>query len=443
MLPFTQLAIISLLLISTEVAADSGQVSKWQVGIVVLIGYVAAISAMFAERINSRMLAQRHTSTDNAKCDSKKYEFRSMMIMGAFGIWLAFLSDWPLFVEQNCGGKFWVLADEALVVFPFATLIVIFRALEGTFANNRFEWRELIPDIESDSFRVQVAFGVPVVSLILARDLVVLFVPLELQSGLVLIVASAVLTGLLIVWPEVLRYCIGAEPLERSIAYEAFHEMVASEEVRFDRVYLWKTSGKIVNAMAVGFAPGWRYLFVTDGLLARLDRQEILAILLHENGHRKNHHNFFRLITFVCGITLSMHLTLYLLELTNNGVETSPYGGTLFILVQLLVGGVMLGWVSHVAEFDADREAILAMMKREPVETVLEVYARALHKMALASGSTHSVSWLHPSSPCRLDRLVAAVEQGARPTFRLFSWQAVCIVGLLTTASHLAIWFYL
>ncbi|WP_232687565.1 M48 family metallopeptidase [Halobacterium zhouii] len=147
----------------------------------------------------------------------------------------------------------------------------------------------------------------------------------------------------------------------------------------------------VANALAAGFLPGARYVFVTDALFAVLDREAAAAVVAHEVGHHERAHIPVRFA--------AMGVALVPLFLVSGGVvESFPLAVTAAGTLLLAVGPVVR-WT----EFDADA---YAASHADPgaMQRALETLAARGLVETDRSRVVGLVS-LHPSTARRIDRL--------------------------------------
>lgn len=101
----------------------------------------------------------------------------------------------------------------------------------------------------------------------------------------------------------------------------------------------------VLNAVATGFLPGFRYVFVTDALLQTLDGRAAAAVVAHEAGHHNRHH--------VLGRLAASAVALAPVFLAASGVVDE------FVLAGVLSAGLLvtIGPLVRWTEFDADAYA--------------------------------------------------------------------------------------
>ena len=149
--------------------------------------------------------------------------------------------------------------------------------------------------------------------------------------------------------PTLVRKVLKATPLPPGATRSQIEALCAAVGVRVKDLLLWSTGGRVLNAMVVGLSARTRYVFVTDGLLAALPPDELLAVLAHEAGHAKHRH----LVAF-----LVVSLAVMLLE-TSAGQALRPFlpegfDPLLGIASLAIFWFGVLGWLSRRFERQSD-----------------------------------------------------------------------------------------
>jgi STE24 endopeptidase len=61
-------------------------------------------------------------------------------------------------------------------------------------------------------------------------------------------------------------------------------------DFRFTDILLWETGGSVINAGVTGALPWFRYVLLTDALVANLEPRQVEAVFGHEVGHVAHRH---------------------------------------------------------------------------------------------------------------------------------------------------------
>jgi heat shock protein HtpX len=229
----------------------------------------------------------------------------------------------------------------------------------------------------------------------------------------------------------------GAQP-----ATEASHpqlmnvvrEMCLAANLPMPKVYTIPDTA--LNAFATGRDPDHASIAVTEGLLERLDREELQGVVAHELGHVRNYDIRFMLLigVLVGGVALVADMFLrYSMFFGRGRRGNSREGGGGIIQIVMLVVAVILAILAPIAarlvqmsvsrqrEYLADATAV--ELTRNPVgienalwklgtdEEVLEAANRATQHLYIVNPirkfeeRSTSMWATHPALPDRIDRL--------------------------------------
>jgi Zn-dependent protease with chaperone function len=207
----------------------------------------------------------------------------------------------------------------------------------------------------------------------------------------------------------------------------AIEETFQQVGVAVGEILVWPARGGSANAAICGALPQLRYLFVTDGLLARFGAQDLRAIAAHEAAHCQRGH--------LRELASSLLLPLTLLAIVDVSLASWGKAG-LPLLVLAVLGGwsIWHGYWARLLEHDADLAACRQLSGGERVtsESVAS-FTRAL----AATGAGQSGDWLHPATGRRIDRLwqFADDPRGAERFALRVQWigrsQSLLALGLL------------
>ena len=147
--------------------------------------------------------------------------------------------------------------------------------------------------------------------------------------------------------PRIFARILKATPLEPGMLRTTLERCAESIDLRYHDIMVWRTGGRVFNAMVVGFTPGTRTIFITDGLLNVMPEEELIAVFFHEAGHAKRQHLLLFLVSF---------FSLSLLFVAANGPLTALgiHPGLQIVLHLALIWFGLLGWVSRRFERESD-----------------------------------------------------------------------------------------
>lgn len=242
--------------------------------------------------------------------------------------------------------------------------------------------------------------------------------------------------------PRVVARLVRAEPLPVGPQRELLERAARRIKLRYHDILLWKTGGRLANAMVVGFTGGTRRIFVTDRLLLELPEDELLAVFFHEAGHAKRHHLPLFLV-----LAFGLMLTTSALAEPLAAIGISPV--ILFVAQLLAFWFLVLGWVSRRFEREADAygaehaglldEAHLRERGAEPLAEGSARMMRALDRIRRLAGRV--ASHRHGTIDSRIAFLARyATDPSARDAFRGAQRQLVggilflFLVGVVATA---------
>lgn len=147
--------------------------------------------------------------------------------------------------------------------------------------------------------------------------------------------------------PAIFAKALHAEPLAPGRTRTVLETAAEKIGLRYKNIMVWRTGGRIYNAMVVGFTGRTRLIFMTDALLAALPEDELLAVFFHEAGHAKKHHLQLFIVLF-----FSLSLLFYAATGPLQALGVPPW---LQVLMQLAaIWFLILGWVSRRFERESD-----------------------------------------------------------------------------------------
>jgi Zn-dependent protease with chaperone function len=232
--------------------------------------------------------------------------------------------------------------------------------------------------------------------------------PTWLQPALAVVGGLSLLGGLLVLLPPLLVVCWRARPLPAGPAATALAEVAARSGVRFRHLLCLPTGrGRLPNAMALGLVARWRYILITDQLLAGLDPDQLRGVLGHELGHLRHRHLLlyiaFLAAAGVWAELLAPGIGAMLASLPGIGhLDHGLLNGAalLGLWLVLLRGG--FGVLSRACEREADLAGVA--LCHEPVNM-----QRALIDLARQTGiEPDAPNWRHHSITDRIDFLEQA-----------------------------------
>ncbi|MCX8202323.1 MAG: zinc metalloprotease HtpX [Candidatus Micrarchaeota archaeon] len=189
--------------------------------------------------------------------------------------------------------------------------------------------------------------------------------------------------------PIIVRWVSGAREVSVSEAPElhAALERIAKQS-GIPKPKLYVVESPIPNAFAFGRGKSDAGIAIHTGLLRRLDKQEVEAVIAHEVGHIK--HNDVIIMTIASVIPVLLY---YLVVAYMSGRDERPNPIAVFLgaILARLLGQLVVLWLSRQREYYADAHSAYIMKDSMPL-------ARALVKITYdipKEGANESLSTLY------------------------------------------------
>lgn len=394
----------------------------------------------------------RPTSLAPAECQ----RIWSRVESAVLGLWLAIVAatmyvlQWPRLVRSDWSLGSWPLLDELLILLPVVAPLVLLwtvmyrlqwtasRALAISHGDELPRWR-LLPYLWH-SARQQLGLVVlPALVVIGAQETVLWLWPAAEASGGLWWLHVPLLAAMLVLMPVLLRRVWRTSPLPAGPLRDRLTALGREQRVGLRDVLVWHTDGQAANAAVAGLVPGLRYVFLSDGLLARLSPDEVTAVLRHELGHIAGRHMLRRML--LLGLPLLAGLALHAtfpavaescsLSLAALGLSPSLQWALLVPAGLAAYAVLVVGRYSKWLEHEADLATCIAP-EGQVDRAAAECFARALVKIVGRGRTSRWAEWLHPPVQQRLAVLALAVAdpQAAVRFRRRLKWVAWAIGGL-------------
>jgi heat shock protein HtpX len=203
------------------------------------------------------------------------------------------------------------------------------------------------------------------------------------QTGMLFAFGLAMVMNLGSYWysDQLVLRMYGARPVEGTDLNAIVAELAARGGMPVPKVYLIDSDQP--NAFATGRNPQHAAVAATSGLMRRLDRDEVRAVLAHELGHVRNRDSLTMTITAVLAGAIGMlaQSLFFVGALGGRDDRNAPLGGIGALLVMILapLAAMLVQMaISRSREYEADRAgAELAGAPR--------ALASALHKISNAA----------------------------------------------------------
>lgn len=203
--------------------------------------------------------------------------------------WIVRGLEWPAVVRSGFGLGNAILVDELLILLPFLLIQAAgwwgLDPIEGGVgpgAGRRLGLKA----------RQSLGLVLPVALVFtLGHDVAGWVVPSLLDDPYGQIGVTAA-TGLLVLAasPVFVRIAWPTRPLPAGPLRDRLARLARRHGFRYTDILIWDTGGTLVNAGVTGTLPAFRYVLLTDALIARLAPREVAAVFGHEIGHAAHRH---------------------------------------------------------------------------------------------------------------------------------------------------------
>ncbi len=215
--------------------------------------------------------------------------------------WLLQGVGWAEVVRSGLGLRDAVLVDELLILLPF--LLAQVAGWWGSFPAERALRH---PDLEvrrpagagrSVLLKARQGFGMVLPSALIftvGQDLVRIARPDAVgDPGVQVALMAAMAALVLAASPAFVRLSWPTSPLPPGPLRDRLERLAARFRFRCTDILVWDTDGLVVNAGVTGALPWFRYVLLTDALIAGMDEREVAAAFGHEVGHVHHRHLAF------------------------------------------------------------------------------------------------------------------------------------------------------
>jgi Zn-dependent protease with chaperone function len=122
--------------------------------------------------------------------------------------------------------------------------------------------------------------------------------------------------SLLLILPVFLLLIWRTRPFARHPRAQTLAGPLAAAGIKIAALRIWPTGMQgLVNAAALGFVPGLRWIVVTEPLVQELSDEELLAVIGHESGHLKHGHAWLFLLCLLTASLWSIVLQTHVFEI--------------------------------------------------------------------------------------------------------------------------------
>lgn len=238
------------------------------------------------------------------------------------------------------------------------------------------------------------------------RSLATLAVPDVDWMASVAGIAAAI--PMILIAPWIVIRLLDAIPLPMGELRIEMEESCQQAGVKVRDLLLWRTGGSLINGAVTGFLPQARWVLLTDGLLERLSRDQLLAVLGHELAHVRKHHMFWLAASLVAislglGVCLDPFITLihdYIIGVGGDFETLSlrmEWVNAIAVAIVLLGTLLGFGWVSRRFERQADAFAAAHLSWDSSSKTVTWIQPTAVLAMSSALGAVAAFNGVDPA----------------------------------------------
>lgn len=254
----------------------------------------------------------------------------------------------------------------------------------------------------------------------MAQELRAAFYYLEVAVMMTLVVAVSFFV------PLVIRLVLPGGPLPQGRLRRRLEGFARDRGLKINQILVWRTGSRLfATAFVIGLISPFRYVFITDSLLRRMNDDEILAVFAHELGHVKHRHLWW-LMAFIIAFSV-------VLMGAEEGIKLLPMAGEFYWLAfvgPLLFAYFTFGYVSR--RFERQADAFAAR------HTSPELLAQVFVKLGMSNpGAMKKQGWRHFSLEQRVRELMALTSQpGLNRGFQIELWRGLAL-GVVVTLGAL------
>lgn len=220
-------------------------------------------------------------------------------------------------------------------------------------------------------------------------------------TSFVFIIRIAPLALIALGFPTFLRMAWKTEPMRAGVQRRRLEHYCEKFAFVKRDILVWNTDNRLRNAAISGILPNWRYILLSDRLLADLPPQHVESIFLHEVGHARNRHPIRLIGVAVLMICASIGTIVAEPSSMSVGFMVPVVG-----LAGLAFAFVLIGRFARLFEFQADLWAA-KQLGDYPLD-----YLRAV--AAVSNGAPNRRSWMHPSFDQRCEFLLRGADRADR-----------------------------
>ncbi|MCB9932950.1 MAG: M48 family metalloprotease [Planctomycetes bacterium] len=248
------------------------------------------------------------------------------------------------------------------------------------------------------------------------------FLEIAMQMALVVVLSFFV--------PLVVRLILPGGPLPDGRLRRRLETYARDHKLRVSQILVWRTGSRMfATAFVIGLLAPFRYVFITDALLKRLNEDELVAVFAHEMGHVKHRHLWW-LLAFIISFTVVLLGLMHGLHMLLPGPNYEYLGMAVLVLYAYWV----FGYVSRRFERQADDYAAQT--------TSPELISQVFLKLGMDNPVAMKKSgWRHFSLEQRVREIILAkAHPEVKRIFRAELWRGLAAgIGVTLLAALLLI----
>ena len=176
-------------------------------------------------------------------------------------------------------------------------------------------------------------------------------------------------------------------------------ELASNARVKLREIFVLPDTG---NHFANAFASSKNDIWLSEGLLRKLGRREVDAIVTHELGHLKRSHPVLKVIAWLAPMLLGTMIELFMSE---SGPRSRPWPRNVAFPFCLILAYATFYFFSRRFEYSADR---FASKSRDDAEAMISGLARLTGETLPLNWSKWDEKFLtHPSTLRRVSRIAS------------------------------------
>jgi STE24 endopeptidase len=403
------------------------------------------LAAFLCSRRTIRLLGRPEDAAERAQHFFHRATFvLRLMCVAAFAVSVSF-TNWPRWFRFDRFGSVWQIVGDWIVLSPFVANLAAMWVATFPVERQFRAWNPQAPTplgIAAAPLRLRafldfnlrhyfLVVAVPMSLILFAANLLQAH-DRKLYSWTGWVWTSDALLGVVAVMvfmvsPILLRRIWRTAPLACGPLRSQLEALCGRIGLRVRDILVWDSDGLLVNAAVMGVVPCFRYVLLSDGLLASMNVRQIEAVFGHEAGHvRRRHIQHFLVFAFVGWLLIAGLMEALARRAVASGSPTglSPFAiqgiGAVATVLFWLVG---FGWLSRRFEREADLfgarcaagngddcllpcgvHSVGAVTGNEALcATGSAIFSTALDRVAVLNGIPHDErSWRHSSIASRM-----------------------------------------